>query len=807
MSILPNNPPNRKHNHYSTAERPTSLRVLSANMPDALLRLPIWIGWDFEHDGKKWGKIPKNPRTGGNAKTNDPATWGTLGDAIAKMDASVCEGIAIVITKRRDILPIDLVGIDLDDCRDADTGDIDDWAIDIIDSLATYTEVSPSGTGVKLLCVAAWPEESVACGRNFSSQKIEIYREKYWCMTGHVVPGTHGTIERRDAELTALWDKVSQAERDAKKPATNGSASNNKSTPTSAVEDRYRKYLTQCEIAIETDNGSAELMRTIRKFVEAFHTDHDTTLRAITAYYNPRCAPPWSDKELLHKVGDVFKRGTPSPNGTPQPSAAPIPESSPTFAAPIPLVEAPDVSAFPVSVFPASIQTLIEEASNALNVPHDYTALPILALAGSAIANSRHIAPTRSHTEPPCLYACIVGPPGTLKTPALKILRRPFDEIQRIKLESWQKEMDAWENLERDARGPEPVLERVVVNDTTCETLALILHKNPRGVALIRDELSGLIASFNQYKSGGKGSDKQFWLSGWSGDAIYIDRKTEKSNRGGPLHVYQPFVGIVGGIQPDILPAIGGESRRGQRPPKDGFMDRFAIAWPDPLPHVGERGLEISPDALHAWTTCVHRLTSLEMVKGNGDQMRPYFIQLDQSGRDEWRRFTDRHAIEANEIRQSSPHLDGPWSKLRGMTARIALILHLTHWACDAESTAQSGKHMIDGLTIHDASKVTEYLKDHTRRVHACMGSDPRIEEAKRVLRWIRDQDLHRITKRDTYRHFRNLFKNPEETGYVLGILERHYIIMPVEMDRQGPGRKPSPEYIVNPRVAELDAD
>ena len=471
------------------------------------------------------------------------------------------------------------------------------------------------------------------------------------------------------------------------------------------------------------------------------------------------------------------------------------------FPAPIPLRESPDVSEFPISVFPASIQTLIEEAGAALNVPHDYLALPILALAGSAIANSRHIAVTRSHTEPPCLYACIVGPPGTLKTPALKILRRPFDEIQRIKLATWQKEMDARESLERDVRGPEPVLERVIVNDTTIETLALILHKNPRGVGLIRDELSGFLSSFNQYK-GGRGSDKQFWLSAWSGDPIYIDRKTEKSNRGGPLHVYMPFVGIVGGIQPDILPAIGGECRRGSRPVQDGFMDRFAIAWPDPRSHVGERGLEISPDALHAWTSCISKLASLEMVKGDGDHLRPYFVQLNQSGRDEWRRFTDRHATEMN-ADGFPPHLVGPYSKLKGMTARIALILHLVRSVCDA---GDSGTKMIDGLAIHDASRVTEYLKDHAKRVHACIGSDPRIESAKRVLTWIQQNQLQRFTKRDVYLAVRGLFRSPDEAGSVLEILERHFIIMPVESDRTGPGRKPSASYIVNPRISELDS-
>lgn len=334
---------NRKRDFYSSSERPTSILALPTNMPAVLTTLPIWINWDFYWEKSIWKKKLKDPKPGfsRNAKTNEPSTWGTMAEAITKMDDDTFEGIACVITKRRDILPIDLVGIDLDDCRDKDTGVIDQWAIDIIKTMNTYCETSPSGTGVKMICEATWPEESVPCGRNFSSQQIEIYREKFWCMTGHRLPGLPATIERRDAELTALWDRVSQAERNANKPAANGAALKLTATSTSSSDDgRYEKYLAKCERSILGGNGkksgSDELMRTIRKFVSKFKTDYDTTLLSITLYYNPtRCNPPWSDKELRHKVDDVFKRGTPTPtsNGTP-----PAPSTS---AAPPTLITRP----------------------------------------------------------------------------------------------------------------------------------------------------------------------------------------------------------------------------------------------------------------------------------------------------------------------------------------------------------------------------------------------------------------------------------------------------------------------------------
>jgi hypothetical protein len=45
-----------------------------------------------------------------------------------------------------------IAGIDLDGCRDPTTGEIAEWAMKIVRSINSYTEISPSGTGVKIFC-------------------------------------------------------------------------------------------------------------------------------------------------------------------------------------------------------------------------------------------------------------------------------------------------------------------------------------------------------------------------------------------------------------------------------------------------------------------------------------------------------------------------------------------------------------------------------------------------------------------------------------------------------------------------------
>ena len=112
-----------------------------------------------------------------------------------------------------------------------------------------------------------------------------------------------------------------------------------------------------------------------------------------------------------------------------------------------------------------------------------------------------------------------------------------------------------------------------MVEDTTIEALAVVLEDNPRGVLLARDELSAFVRGMDQYKNH-RGSDRQFYLSAWSNSPVSVDRKNLEE----PIFLARPFVGVVGPIQPGVLPELIA-NRQGRE--GDGFLDRFLFSYPN----------------------------------------------------------------------------------------------------------------------------------------------------------------------------------------------------------------------------------
>lgn len=178
------------------------------SVPDELTKLDQWVGVRLipRANGKgKMDKIPLNPRTGEEGKTNDPTTWGTFQQACALARSESSDGIGFVFTHDDPF-----VGVDLDDCRNLETGKIDSWAVAIIEQLKSYTEISLSGTGVHILVKGSLPP----AGRKKGD--IEMYDSgRYFVVTGRHVGLTGDlhfslplTIEDRSAELLALHEQV-----------------------------------------------------------------------------------------------------------------------------------------------------------------------------------------------------------------------------------------------------------------------------------------------------------------------------------------------------------------------------------------------------------------------------------------------------------------------------------------------------------------------------------------------------------------------------------------------------------------------
>ena len=138
--------PSRPHANAAANAWARGLDVTAANAPTCLRKRRQWVAWKYvERDGKPT-KCPVNPGTGALADSTDAATWGTFEQAVAacRQDAGLA-GVGFVFSADDPFS-----GVDLDDCLEADTGQLKPWARQIVDRLASYAEISPSGTGVKI---------------------------------------------------------------------------------------------------------------------------------------------------------------------------------------------------------------------------------------------------------------------------------------------------------------------------------------------------------------------------------------------------------------------------------------------------------------------------------------------------------------------------------------------------------------------------------------------------------------------------------------------------------------------------------
>src|SRR5260370_37848153 len=88
-------------------------------------------------------KTPYNPRTGEPASVDDPDTWGTAEEAAAGVTRWRMKGAGFMFAEGEQER-----GMDLDHCYDPVTGVVDEWALKIVRILNSYTEITPSGTGL-----------------------------------------------------------------------------------------------------------------------------------------------------------------------------------------------------------------------------------------------------------------------------------------------------------------------------------------------------------------------------------------------------------------------------------------------------------------------------------------------------------------------------------------------------------------------------------------------------------------------------------------------------------------------------------
>jgi primase-polymerase (primpol)-like protein len=163
----------------ATAESLVRVAVSPESIDKAFKEFDHWVCWRAvpKEDGEGFDKIPLDPKTGKRASTTDSRTWNSFPEVLEAYDSGRYDGIGFVFSSGDPF-----VGIDIDNCRDLETGEVSDRVLDYIKQFENaYVEASVSGKGIHL----------VTCGklRGGTNRKgYEVYgQERFFTMTGEVI--------------------------------------------------------------------------------------------------------------------------------------------------------------------------------------------------------------------------------------------------------------------------------------------------------------------------------------------------------------------------------------------------------------------------------------------------------------------------------------------------------------------------------------------------------------------------------------------------------------------------------------------
>jgi hypothetical protein len=462
---------------------------------------------------------------------------------------------------------------------------------------------------------------------------------------------------------------------------------------------------------------------------------------------------------------------------------------------------------------PAGWERWITEEAAARACPRDYIAAALIGAASAWIGNSRRVAATADWSEPAHLWVALIGAPSCGKTPALEPVIRVSRELERDAEPAWREtcarvERDAevakavekaWRETLRETAsggGPRPnrpldaeqpavpPRPRILAMDSTTEEIQRLQADAARGLLYVRDELAGLLGSFDRYS--GNGADRAFFLECWNGGAYVCDRVRY---HGVPIRIEHAALAILGGMVPDRLRSLLAGA-------DDGLVERFIFVWPDPpaiLPLADDR-CGSAARRREKLMDAARRLHGLPMGSDDHRTPAPIALPLDDEGRalfDDVRRDWMMRA-------RTTSGLSAGWAgKNPGRVLRIALVFELLAWAAGSDAEPAS----VSADAIARAASYLDYAVRMLDRVTAGLALTEQEADAATIGR-------HILATRPMLLNERNLYqaqgfawaRHARRRTAALTILERAgWIRRPPAV---GPGRRRG-DWEVSPRVLE----
>lgn len=471
---------------------------------------------------------------------------------------------------------------------------------------------------------------------------------------------------------------------------------------------------------------------------------------------------------------------------------------------------------------PEPLRDWLSDTAERMQCPLDFLAVGAIVVASSLIGSGCSIRPKRkdSWSVIPNLWGGIVGPPSTLKSPALREILKPLETLESRARETYENDLTSYlveleahkatrESIKkkmakaaaksdtldmetakqqlRDLKEPEePLWKRYMTNDVTIEKVHELLSQNERGLLLFRDELMGLLSEWHK---DGHESDRTFYLEAWNGDS---SKTTDRIGRG-TIHTKNLCISILGSTQPTKLASYFQKTLNGHD--NDGLLQRFQL-----LVYPNEKKdwtlIDRSPNT-HAREVATKTLLSLAEM-----DFTEYGANLDEKSGHPYFRFNDPAQEifykwltgHEHKLRTSSDEqiLIEHFTKYRKLVPSLALIFHLIHNANGKTSIAISEE------CIEMAIRWSHYLESHARRIYENT-VDTSYQAARKLANKIQNGDLNDLFNlRDVYRKEWSFLKDKHNVEAACAILITQNWIQEGEHHENG---KTKIQYQVNPQV------
>ncbi|MDY0292777.1 MAG: YfjI family protein [Desulfuromonadaceae bacterium] len=385
-------------------------------------------------------------------------------------------------------------------------------------------------------------------------------------------------------------------------------------------------------------------------------------------------------------------------------------------------------------MLPNEVGKWVQDVCDRIESPFEIGVVNALSLIGNLIGNRVAIKPKANdynYLEYPNIWGMVIGSPSIKKTPVFNEISKSVNRLQAKEAKKYSEDMKQFNDdmeiytikksefqkqLKKAKEGEELTFnlepperpKRVIhfTQDATIEAIAKIINDNPKGLLVLRDELSGFLKNLD---SAGKEEYRSFYLEGWSSGSKSIDRAGN-----GNLYIPKLTLGVLGNIQPSIIKPYVYESIKGKK--ADGLLQRFQLLiYAEPIEIIGVDRVpnKTARDDFDGVIKYILENEEFEGTTQNDYNKQPFYSYSDEAQT----AYTSWYINNDKEARQSENEaLESHLAKYPKLINSLALIFHI----CElSKGYDRQGDYDISLENFQRALNLTNILKEHAKKLYS----------------------------------------------------------------------------------------